>query len=1211
MAAHMTKQGMRCGIAGQIGLMLALMAVEVMAASPAVAADAPAFGEKTPIERLLNADGTLNTAAGFGGSIDVAGYRMVTGAGGAPRFVAESAPDRAGVTLACDPNQSWDSRFSAAGTYGTVYALAVSGTDVYVGGNFYYAGTMLANNIAKWNGSTWSALGTGMNSPVYALAVSGTDLYAGGQFTTAGGLFAENFAKWNGSTWPTLGEGLWTGSNPPRAMAASGTDLYLAGSFTAVGGLYPANNIAKWNGSTWSALGSGLNSLVRALAVNGTDVYAGGAFTTAGEVSANYVAKWNGSAWSALGAGMNMNSEVHALAVSGTDLYAGGNFTTAGGVSANSLAKWNGSTWSALGTGFNRPVWALAVSGTDIYGGGQFTTAGGVSANRIAKWNGSTWSALGTGLNSMVYALAVNGTDVYAGGSFDTAGGKVSSYIARWQPCGDCALDSGELCDDGNTTGGDGCSPTCATEAGWSCTGEPSVCLPFTPTPTNTPTYTATNTPTRTPTSTPTATPTITPTATPTNTATNTPTRTPTSTPTATPTSTATRTPTATPTNTATNTPTPTPTSTPSVTATNTSTTTPTRTPTNTATNTPTPSATVTSTATITTTPTATPTHTPTSTVTKTPTATPTSTPTATATHTASVTVTATPRETPTATPTNTATVSATPTPTATGTATPSPTVTPVPCIGDCDRQGTVTVDEILTMVNIALGNAAVSTCNAGDANNDRQITVDEILSAVNNALNGCPVVTLFHGSVALSGGQSGIVNLSVTGTQAAGTLQIIAGAGSTALGDGVSAAGATSISLVGTVDPKTGAFSLTGSDDGLAVSISGVLPGGASGTSSMTVQIGADHFTGTITSGAGSPTVVPATITPTATVAPPKPTACIPASCGSGFIENCDGTITDCTTKLVWEKKSDDGSLHDKDFYYLWAGTCSVGGAYCQPSPEAAAACAADTGSSSTVGCAQCESGTCKCYGAGCITDATNPGPGASNYTTIWQWLTWLNTNNFAGHQDWRIPKIIPSTPSQGTPTAFELDSIVNKRAPGCGVSPCTYSEFNTSCSAGCTVLTCSCTQSGNYSSTTTYTPNPLSAWFVGFYSGGEGATSKDNGGYVRAVRGGTTGPSGQTCDVVNQQCPSGEHCDLACVDTNLFSYCVPDGGQCCTDALHGARVCAAGEHCGSECTDGAGLFLCVPEGGTCCQSASGDRVCSSGQTCDYSGTLPSCIAP
>ncbi|HEX7406569.1 MAG TPA: hypothetical protein VF515_02850, partial [Candidatus Binatia bacterium] len=60
-------------------------------------------------------------------------------------------------------------------------------------------------------------------------------------------------------------------------------------------------------------------------------------------------------------------------------------------------------------------------------------------------------------------------------------------------------------------------------------------------------------------------------------------------------------------------------------------------------------------------------------------------------------------------------------------------------CIGNCNYSSGVTVDEILTMVNIALGNASISSCYAGDANGDLQITVDEILRAVNNALNGCP----------------------------------------------------------------------------------------------------------------------------------------------------------------------------------------------------------------------------------------------------------------------------------------------------------------------------------------------------------------------------------------------------------------------------------------------------------------------------------------
>ena len=74
------------------------------------------------------------------------------------------------------------------------------------------------------------------------------------------------------------------------------------------------------------------------------------------------------------------------------------------------------------------------------------------------------------------------------------------------------------------------------------------------------------------------------------------------------------------------------------------------------------------------------------------------------------------------------------------------------PCTGDCKGNGQVTVDEILTMVNIALGNAAATTCQAGDANDDNEITVDEILAAVNNALNGCSLTPAEQGCLTSGG---------------------------------------------------------------------------------------------------------------------------------------------------------------------------------------------------------------------------------------------------------------------------------------------------------------------------------------------------------------------------------------------------------------------------------------------------------------------------
>ena len=60
-------------------------------------------------------------------------------------------------------------------------------------------------------------------------------------------------------------------------------------------------------------------------------------------------------------------------------------------------------------------------------------------------------------------------------------------------------------------------------------------------------------------------------------------------------------------------------------------------------------------------------------------------------------------------------------------------------CIGDCHSDGKVTIDELVVMVKIALGEALPTACEPGDHNGDSRITVDELVAAVNNALNGCP----------------------------------------------------------------------------------------------------------------------------------------------------------------------------------------------------------------------------------------------------------------------------------------------------------------------------------------------------------------------------------------------------------------------------------------------------------------------------------------
>jgi predicted outer membrane repeat protein len=238
----------------------------------------------------------------------------------------------------------------------------------------------------------------------------------------------------------------------------------------------------------------------------------------------------------------------------------------------------------------------------------------------------------------------------------------------------------------------------------------------------------------------------VAPTPTPTRTRTATRTRTPTPSPTVTPTATPTRTATATPTA-----PAPTPTQTPSPTLTTTLT--PTTAPSATASATWTPTATPTQSASPTPSETPTPTTTPTATESPTPTASASATPTATPSLIPPLTVTATPTQstsptasvTPPPTPTASHTATATPTaptptvaitPTAISTSTPTPTT--AICDGDCGDDGEVTIDDLVLMVKIALGQTEVSVCSAGDRDHSETITIDEILVAVDHALIGC-----------------------------------------------------------------------------------------------------------------------------------------------------------------------------------------------------------------------------------------------------------------------------------------------------------------------------------------------------------------------------------------------------------------------------------------------------------------------------------------
>lgn len=328
---------------------------------------------------------------------------------------------------------------------------------LFVGGEFHTAGGIPILHIARWDGSTWSPLGSGMNSTVRTIASfdDGTGvpaLYAGGYFQLAGGFSARYLARWDGSAW-SHGQGLTGAVYALARDERGGSGVLVAGGGFSVAGAESSHGVARWDGSAWSGLGGGVDGVVLALAFfdegSGPALFAAGKFTGAGGVAVNHVARWDGTSWSPLGSGLDGGyTPVHALAVyddglgGGPALYAAGEFLLAGGAPANRIAKWDGSAWSPVESGFDDTVYTLAVhevAGRPVlFAGGEFTRAGGVPAYCIARWDGHVWRDLAIGTGNAVRCLQVyddglgGGPALYAGGSFLQAGHVACHHVARW-----------------------------------------------------------------------------------------------------------------------------------------------------------------------------------------------------------------------------------------------------------------------------------------------------------------------------------------------------------------------------------------------------------------------------------------------------------------------------------------------------------------------------------------------------------------------------------------------------------------------------------------------------------------------------------------------------------------------------------------------------------------------------------------------------------
>jgi len=338
---------------------------------------------------------------------------------------------------------NWDAL--GGGVNGPVHAIVpitYNQPGAFVGGTFSTAinpdGSIVnVSNIAFWDHTQkrWLPVGGGLNGPVYALEVSGFELFAGGAFTQVlNGPTVNRIARWSFSAqrWEALGGGVDGATMPEVRALAVGTggsvssprfwrSVYVGGRFTEAtntnGSKVFCRNLMLWDGydNNWRAMGNGTDDDVLALALAGRDyyspLYVGGRFRTGVDdngalVNIDRIAMWYFGDWRPLGRGVNGAVTTIVPAYDHTQFYIGGEFTEAvnsNGVvkPANHIAVFERtyaagvlSEWDALGSGANDAVNAIASvwpcprsSKTEVlFVGGKFSLAGNKGALALAKW---------------------------------------------------------------------------------------------------------------------------------------------------------------------------------------------------------------------------------------------------------------------------------------------------------------------------------------------------------------------------------------------------------------------------------------------------------------------------------------------------------------------------------------------------------------------------------------------------------------------------------------------------------------------------------------------------------------------------------------------------------------------------------------------------------------------------------------------------------
>ena len=206
--------------------------------------------------RIARWDGATWNALGTGANGDVEAFAFsasegVVYIGGAFTTIDGSARPR--IAQWDIQSDTLGSAVSSGADDNSVLALAITPNgDVYIAGTFTSASSV-ANTlrIARYDGTSFNALSTGINNTVYALAADDNgNIFAGGEFTSAGGITVSKVTEWNGTTFFDMAGGVL---NTVYGLRILPGEVLAIGSMSGnIGGEGPlgSNALTYWNGST-------------------------------------------------------------------------------------------------------------------------------------------------------------------------------------------------------------------------------------------------------------------------------------------------------------------------------------------------------------------------------------------------------------------------------------------------------------------------------------------------------------------------------------------------------------------------------------------------------------------------------------------------------------------------------------------------------------------------------------------------------------------------------------------------------------------------------------------------------------------------------------------------------------------------------------------------------------------------------------------------